>query len=96
MSSYKPEQRRLTHRGRQFHFVSYEGQPATDTRTRQAPAIEPSWYMMSSGKRWQVMPHQPGQDALELDRLFAEWLETHVFCEAVGGPVAAGVSSLRA
>lgn len=78
MSSYKPEQRRLTHRGRQFHFVSYEGQAANTAR--QVPATEPTWFMMSSGKRWAVMPHQPGQEGDELDRLLTQWLETHVFC----------------
>jgi hypothetical protein len=79
MSSYKPEQRRLTHRGRQFHFVSYEGQPGNVAR--QVPATVPTWFMMSSGKRWAVMPQQPGQEGEELDRLFAEWLEANVFAQ---------------
>ncbi len=77
MGSYKVEQRRLSVRGRGFHFVSYEGTPANPAKRIAATA--PTWFMMSAGKRWAVMPHQVGQDPLELDRLFTEWLETHVF-----------------
>lgn len=77
MSSYKVEQRRLTHRGREFHFVSYEGQVANPARHQ--PAMVPTWFLMSAGKRWAVMPHDPGHEALELDRLLSQWLEVHVF-----------------
>jgi hypothetical protein len=28
------------------------------------------------------MPQQPDQDVEELDRMLAEWLETHVFAES--------------
>jgi hypothetical protein len=77
VSRYKIEQRRLTHRGREFHFVSYEGQSANPNR--DLPATDATWYLMSGGRRWPVMPHVPGQDPTELDRLFLEWLESHVF-----------------
>jgi hypothetical protein len=77
MSSYKVEQHRLTHRGRGFHFVSYEGAPAN--LAKQLAAVEPTWFMMCAGKRWAVMPHRVGQDPAELDRLFVEWLDGHVF-----------------
>jgi len=77
MGGYKVEQRRLTVRGRGFHFVSYEGVPANPNK--QLAATVPMWFMMSAGKRWAVMPHLLGQDPVELDRLFTEWLETHVF-----------------
>jgi hypothetical protein len=77
MGKYTVEQHRITHRGREFHFVSYEGQPANEKRKQ--PAVEPAWFLMNSGKRWQVMPHQPGQDDAELERKFTEWLETNVF-----------------
>lgn len=77
MSSYKLEQRRLTHRGREFHFVSYEGQPANAARHQDA--MEPTWYLMNAGKRWPALPHQVGQAAEELDQQLADWLETHVF-----------------
>jgi len=77
MSGYRVEQHRLTHRGRVFHFVSYEGAPAN--LAKQVAATSPSWYLMSAGKRWEVMPQSVGQDPAELDRLFAEWLDRNVF-----------------
>lgn len=77
MSSFKLEQRRLTLRGREFHFVSYEGQLAN--AARHQPATIPTWFLMNAGKRWPVIAHQPGQETDELDRLLAQWLEQHVF-----------------
>ena len=65
------------HRGREFHFVSYEAQPAN--ATRQQTACGPSWFLMSAGKRWEVMPHDPGVELPELDRLLTTWLENHIF-----------------
>jgi len=80
MGGYKVEQRRVTVRGRGFHFVSYEGTPAN--AHKQLAATVPMWFMMSAGKRWAVMPQQVGQDPLELDRLFTAWVEAHVFSQA--------------
>ena len=77
MGRFKVEQRRITLQGREFHFVSYEGQPAN--AARQQAATAPTWYLMSDGKRWLVMPHEPGQEPDELDGLLISWLETHVF-----------------
>jgi len=77
MATVKTQQRHLVHRGREFHFVSYEAQLAN--AKRQQEAMGPSWFLMSAGKRWAVMPHQPDQEPAELDRLLASWLETHVF-----------------
>ena len=77
MAKLTVEQHRLTHRGRSFHFVSYEGQPANPKRN--VDAVEPSWFLMMAGKRFQVMPHTPGQDEGELTRLFTEWLDEHAF-----------------
>lgn len=71
------EQHRLHYRGRDFHFVSYAGQPANPKRSQ--PAGESSWWLMSSGTRWKVMPFEPGRDAAELDRAFVRWLDAHVF-----------------
>jgi hypothetical protein len=71
------EQRRLTYRGREFHFVSYDGQPANVKRGQVATA--PAWWLMGAGTRWEVIPCRPGQSQEELDRLFTSWLETHVF-----------------
>ena len=80
MSSYKTQQHRLLHRGRTFHFVSYEGQPADEKRHQlETP---PTWYLMLAGKRWMVSP-QVGETApAELDRQFGEWLDAHVFSGA--------------
>jgi hypothetical protein len=80
MSSYKTQQHRLVHRGRTFHFVSYEGQ-AADEKHQQA-AQPASWYLMLAGKRWMVSPQAATIDPAELDRQFASWLEAHVFTEA--------------
>jgi len=77
MSSFKPEQRRVTLRGREFHFVSYEGQQANPARHQVA--MDPMWFLMNAGKRWPVIPHQPGLEPGELDRQLAQWLEQHVF-----------------
>ncbi|HKI94289.1 MAG TPA: hypothetical protein VJ992_03255 [Gemmatimonadales bacterium] len=77
MSRTLSEQRWLNYRGRAFHFVSYEGQPANTKQAR--PATPPAWWLMSAGTRWEVMPYQPGRDGDELDRAFTAWLDTHVF-----------------
>ncbi len=71
------EQRRLKHRGREFHFVSYDGQPANPKQSQ--PATDPAWWLMSGGRRWEVMPYHAEQDAGELDLAFIAWLDTHVF-----------------
>jgi hypothetical protein len=80
MSKHTVEQVRLTHRGREFHFVSYEGQ--LENLKKNQPATDPAWFLMSAGTRWEVMPHQPHQAREELDRLFTAWLERHVFARS--------------
>ncbi len=77
MSSYKIEQRRILHRGREFHFVSYEGRIANERRGEDAlPAM---WYLMSEGKRQPVMPQVLGQDATDIERALVRWVDEHVF-----------------
>jgi hypothetical protein len=71
------EQRRLNYRGREFHFVSYDGLPANEKRAQVA--TDPAWWLMGAGTRWEVLPYRPGQPAEELDRLFAQWIDQHVF-----------------
>jgi len=73
----KIEQRHVTHRGRRFHFVSYEGLPANAAKLE--PATGRAWFLMSGGKRWSVMPDEPGLAEEELDRLLTGWLDGHVF-----------------
>ena len=70
-SRYRVEQREITFRGRVFHFVSYD---ATEARKGQ-PATEPAWYLMNEGTRWEVMPHLPEQDAVEVERELIAWLD---------------------
>ena len=77
LSSYKVEQRRLTHRGREFHFVSYEPQVANERRGE--PAVPAMWYLMIEGRRHRVMPHIKGQDLDELDQQLLAWIDAEIF-----------------
>jgi hypothetical protein len=77
MSAYKTEQHRLVHRGREFHFVTYEGHPANPAKGE--PAMVASWFLMNAGKRQLVMPQTAGQEPEELGRLFTKWLDAHAF-----------------
>ena len=77
MSSYRSEQRRLIHRGREFHFVSYEGRPANERRGETM--LPPMWYLMREGKRSPVMPQVVGQEPAAVDRALVAWLDEHVF-----------------
>lgn len=85
MRKFKIEQHRIVVRGREFHFVSYEGQDANPKKN--LPAKPPTWYLMSAGRRWEVMRHTPDQDRGQLERLFVEWIEDNVFAPitAAGG-----------
>lgn len=83
MSGYKIEQRRITLRGREFHFVSCEPQPANERRGEAAvPAM---WYLMNEGHRRQVMPHVVGQDPVAVERALALWVEKHSFAPSAAG-----------
>ncbi|MBL8985438.1 MAG: hypothetical protein SFV24_12100 [Gemmatimonadales bacterium] len=77
MSSYKTAQRRVRYRGRDFHFVSYEGRNADPARAQEA--IPPTWFLMSGGKRWVVGPQQPDQTPADLDQQLARWLDENIF-----------------
>ncbi len=77
MSSYKIEQHRVTYRGRHFHFVSYDGEPANERRG--APAVPPMWYLMGPAKRWPVIPHVAGQSEDEIAHALVGWLEEQGF-----------------
>ncbi|HEY5220165.1 MAG TPA: hypothetical protein VIJ16_10175 [Gemmatimonadaceae bacterium] len=77
MSSFKVEQRRIEHRGRQFHFVSYDATPANERRGEIAvPAM---WYLMNEGKRHQAIPLRKEQDPEEVDRELIRWLGREIF-----------------
>jgi hypothetical protein len=77
------EQRRITYRGREFHFVSYEGIPASEKLAR--PATEPAWWLMGAGTRWEVLPYRRDQPVDELERQLTDWIDAHVY-----GPGAPG------
>lgn len=77
VSAYKTQQHRLEHRGRTFHFVSYEAQIAN--AKHQQAAMPPTWYVMLGGKRWVVAEQVGATDAAELDRQFGAWLDANVF-----------------
>jgi hypothetical protein len=76
MSTYKTDQRRLTHAGHEFHFVSYEGQLANVARGQCA--TPPTWYLMAAGKRWEVMGQQPEHSPDEVDACLHAWLDEHM------------------
>jgi len=80
MSKYKHEQRRLAHRGRRFHFISYDAQDADPKQ--KLLAMPATWYLESSGKRWPAIPHVPELPEAELEAQLAAWLEEHVFAPA--------------
>jgi hypothetical protein len=97
MSSYQTAQRRFRYRGREFHFVSYEGHRADPTRA--VAATPPTWFLMSAGKRWLVGPQEPGQAAADLDQQLAHWLNENIFGPAPDGvlpPVEVSGSAIAA
>jgi hypothetical protein len=76
-SRYRVEQRHITHRGRVFHFVSYEGHPANPKRNQ--PASGHAWFLVNAGYRREVMPQEPGEAPEEVDRRLSAWIEHEVF-----------------
>jgi len=76
MSSYKTDQQRVVHRGREFHFVSYEGRVADPGKNLEA--VPPTWYLMSGGKRFPVMPQVAGQEVAQLHQHFIHWLDENL------------------
>ncbi len=81
MSGPKTEQHRLTLHSRELHFVAYEGIPANARRGE--PAVPPSWYLMSGGKRHRVMEWLIGQSVEERDSALRKWAEENAM-----GPIA--------
>jgi hypothetical protein len=77
MAGFKNEQRRLSYRGRDFHFVSYEAQQANPGKKLEA--MPETWYLISSGNRWPAIPCIIAQPISELDAALVVWLEQVVF-----------------
>jgi hypothetical protein len=81
VNNFKFEQRRLTHRGREFHFVSYDAHPANERRGEVAmPAMG---YLMNEGKRLPVMEQVAGMPVEQLDQALVQWIDAEVY----GAPV---------
>ncbi|HEX5004481.1 MAG TPA: hypothetical protein VFV65_04155 [Gemmatimonadales bacterium] len=77
MSLYKPQQRHITVRDRELHFVSYE---AHDADPRHDTEAQPEmWYLMRAGRRWAVMPRDPDQPADQTDESLRIWAEANAF-----------------
>jgi hypothetical protein len=76
MSAFKPIQRRLEFNGRTFHFVAYEGQPASIARQREAEP--PMWCLMVEGRRCPVVPFEAAQEAEVADRALLRWLKGNI------------------
>ena len=80
MSSHKPQQRHLTIRGRDFHFVSYQGSAGNPQRAQLPfPAM---WYLMVEGRRCPVFPYEATRSLAEVDAALTEWAEDNAM-----GPV---------
>ncbi len=76
MSSFKPDQRHLTIRGRHFHFVSYEARAANERSGE--PAVPPTWHLMLEGRRCLVFPCDPDLSKEDLDLALAKWVAENV------------------
>jgi hypothetical protein len=76
MSSYKTDQQRLQHRGREFHFVSYEGRGADPAKNIEA--VPPTWFLMAGGKRFPVMPQVAGLEVGQLHQKLIDWLDENM------------------
>lgn len=76
MGGYRTDQHHVIHRGRKYHFVSYEARPAN---VRTGHDAEPAtWCLIRAGKRWPAFPELPGQDPEEILSAFTSWLDENV------------------
>jgi hypothetical protein len=77
VSAFKSQQRLLNIRGRAFHFVSYEGQPANVKRGEEAsPAM---WYLMVEGRRCAALVWEQSQSLDDVDRDLTRWAAENAF-----------------
>ena len=77
MSTYKTDQFHLVHRGRKFHFVSYDARQA-NLRTGES-AMPATWYLMCAGKRYPVFAQAPDQNPEMVVAALTRWLDETVF-----------------
>jgi len=90
MSLYKPQQRHITVRSRELHFVSYEALPA-DAK-HHGEAQPEMWYLMRAGRRWAVMARDPDQPVEQTDAILRQWAEANACGEE---PVAEAAAVAR-
>jgi len=83
MSAYKTDQYHVVHRGRRFHFVSYEARQA-NLRTGES-AMPASWFLMCAGKRWAAVAQVQDQSPEVLVAALTRWLDEQVFGKDPGG-----------
>jgi hypothetical protein len=78
LGMYKVQQRQILYRGRVFHFVSYED-PRVQAVPNQLP-LRPSatWFLMSAGTRWGVVPQIASEEPEDTDRRLVQWLEERI------------------
>jgi len=77
VSSYKTDQHYLVHRGRSFHFVSYD---ACQANPRTGEAARPAtWFLMCAGKRYPVFPQCANEDRGSLITALTDWLDRNIF-----------------
>ena len=72
MTAYKNAQQHVVMKGRDFHFVSYDGTPANEKRG--IVETGPMWYLMGPNKRWPVMPHVIDQPDEEVVTELKSWI----------------------
>lgn len=84
MTAFKNEQCHVVCHGRDFHFVSYEGQKANAKRNEAE--LPPMWYLMGPARRWPVMPWLEGQPEPEVRRELHAWLEAQGLARPVARP----------
>ena len=77
MSAYKTDQYHVVHRGRRFHFVSYEARQE-NPRTGES-AMPATWFLMCAGKRWPVVAQVEDQSPEILVAALTRWLDDTVF-----------------
>ena len=72
MTAYKNAQQHVVMKGRDFHFVSYDGTPANEKRG--IAETGPMWYLMGPNKRWPAMPHVQDQPDDEVLTELKSWI----------------------
>jgi hypothetical protein len=76
MTRLRVEQTRVFHRGREFHFVSYD--PETGGKAEIIGA-QPMWFLMAGNRRMEAIRCVPEQGATEVEARLRRWLDSNAF-----------------